>query len=358
MQKTVDSPIRWRPVVRILVVLFAILIAFWLASKIPHTIALFAIAAFIAFGVQPLVVRLEHRRVPRPVAIAIVFLALTLVIVLGIAVVVPLAVEQLQVLAANLPAYATTVQSWLNAGENWIREKLPSAHIPYNMFDITQMGSEKLTAYVTTALSSIGAIVLTTATIALIGFSALILSFFFLLLDKQMGEGFASMFPERRRATAHKLASEIAHLFGSYISGQVIVCLITGVVIAIATSLVGFRFSVTIGIIAGIAYAIPIFGMLIAQAIALVLCAPQGIGVVLWVQAIMFTVARISDNILVPKIMGDSVGVSPVGVMFAVFAGGELFGLPGLLLGIPAAALIKILWRYFGATIMHRLMEN
>jgi predicted PurR-regulated permease PerM len=51
--------------------------------------------------------------------------------------------------------------------------------------------------------------------------------------------------------------------------------------------------------------------------------------------------------VLVPKIMGTSIGVSPIGVMFAVFAGGELFGFPGLILGIPAAALIKILWRYF-----------
>jgi predicted PurR-regulated permease PerM len=61
----------------------------------------------------------------------------------------------------------------------------------------------------------------------------------------------------------------------------------------------------------------------------------------------IFLLARIADNLLVPKIMSDRVGVSPIGVMFAVFAGGELFGIPGLLLGIPAAALIKVLFKYF-----------
>ncbi|MEO6912479.1 MAG: AI-2E family transporter, partial [Candidatus Baltobacteraceae bacterium] len=81
--------------------------------------------------------------------------------------------------------------------------------------------------------------------------------------------------------------------------------------------------------------------------------APQGIWMVIWVQVIMFGMARVSDNILVPKIMGDSVGVSPIGVMFAVFAGGELFGLPGLILGIPAAALIKLLWKYFVVPAIH-----
>ncbi len=120
------------------------------------------------------------------------------------------------------------------------------------------------------------------------------------------------------------------------------------------SAIVGFKYALILGIIAGVGYAIPIIGGLITQVIALVLCAPQGLGVIVWVQIIIFGIERISDNVLVPKIMGDSVGVSPIGVMFAVFAGGELFGLPGLLLGIPAAALVKILWRYFVAPWLHR----
>jgi len=98
--------------------------------------------------------------------------------------------------------------------------------------------------------------------------------------------------------------------------------------------------------------------MLIVQAIALILCAPQGGWMILWVQVITFGMARVSDNILVPKIMGDSVGVSPIGVMFAVFAGGELFGVPGLLLGIPAAALVKLLWRYFVSPWLHAQLDK
>ena len=98
--------------------------------------------------------------------------------------------------------------------------------------------------------------------------------------------------------------------------------------------------------------------MLIAQLVAIPLCAPQGIWMIVWVQVVMFAMARISDNVLVPKIMGQSVGVSPIGAMFAVFAGGELFGVPGLILGIPAAALIKILWRYFMAPWISAQLEK
>ncbi len=98
---------------------------------------------------------------------------------------------------------------------------------------------------------------------------------------------------------------------------------------------------------AGLAYAVPFVGMIVAHVIALILAAPQGPQTVIWVQVIVFTIARIADNVFVPKVMSESVGVSPIVVMFAVFAGGELFGLPGLLLGIPAAALAKVAWRFF-----------
>ncbi len=211
---------------------------------------------------------------------------------------------------------------------------------------------------ITATLASLGAIAVNTATGFFIAFSAIILSFFFLLNDKQIAEGFASMFPSRKRQTARKLAAEVTELFGNYISGQIIVSAITGIVVAIACAIIGFKFSLIIGIISGVAYAIPIIGMLIAELIAIPMCAPQGVWMILWVQVIMFGMARISDNVLVPKIMGQSVGVSPIGAMFAVFAGGELFGIPGLILGIPAAALIKILWRYFMAPWIATQLEK
>ena len=106
------------------------------------------------------------------------------------------------------------------------------------------------------------------------------------------------MFPPARRETARKLAAEVTQVFGSYISGQVIVSAITGAVIAIASAVIGFKFSLIIGIVAGVAYAIPIIGMLIAEIVAVPLCVPQGLFMVVAVQVIMFGMARISDNVL------------------------------------------------------------
>ncbi len=339
-------------------VAIVVILAFIFAEHIPRTLSIFLIAAFIAFGVQPICLKLERRNVPKPLAIAIVFTVLLLLIVVGLAVIVPLTVAQLTVLAQNTPAYISTVQGWLSQAQLWLQHHIPGFRAPANAFNAGALSTNSLATLAQGTLNSFVAIVAGTAVAFFVAFSAIVLSFFFLLNGSQIAEGFAAMFPIARRETARKLATEITETFGSYISGQVIVSAITGIVIWIATAAIGFKFSLIIGIISGIAYAIPVIGMLIAQLIAVVLCAPQGGWMILWVQVIMFGMARISDNILVPKIMGQSVGVSPIGVMFAVFAGGELFGVPGLLLGIPAAALIKILWRYFVAPWLHSQLDQ
>jgi predicted PurR-regulated permease PerM len=325
-----------------------VLAALWFAYHIPKTISIFVIAAFIAFGVGPIARRLE-RRMPKPLAISIVFFGLLVVVAIFLVIVIPLTIEQTQLLVANIPGYATAVQGWVSSFESSLEQRFPTLNLPANGFNVGKIGGAQLTNVVSGAVASLGAIAVNTATAFFIAFSSIVLSFFFLLNDTQIVEGFASMFPQRKRATARQLASEVTDVFGSYISGQVIVSAITGAVIAALSAIIGFKFSLILGLISGVAYAIPVIGMLIAEVIAIPMCAPQGLWMVIWVQVIMFGMARISDNVLVPKIMGESVGVSPIGAMFAVFAGGELFGIPGLLLGIPAAALIKILWRYFMA---------
>jgi predicted PurR-regulated permease PerM len=355
--QTALAPALWRRIGAIAGAVAIVVFAFWLARHIPRTIAIFVIAAFIAFGVQPIAARLE-RRMPKPMAISIVFVALLLVVAIFLVIVVPLTINQMQLLAANVPSYATTAQSWLVAAETSLDRHFPTLKIPTTGLNVGKIGAVQISGMVSTTLASLGAIAVNTATGFFIAFSAIILSFFFLLNDTQIAESFTSLFPPRRRPTARKLAAEETELFSNYISGQVIVSAITGAVIAIGTAIIGFKFSLIIGIISGVAYAIPIIGMLIAQIIAIPMSAPQGLWIIIWVQVIMFGMARISDNVLVPKIMGQSVGVSPIGAMFAVFAGGELFGIPGLILGIPAAALIKILWRYFAAPWIAAQLEK
>lgn len=328
------------------VTLVGLVAVWWIVRLIPHTIAIFTIAAFIAFGVRPMVAVLVRARIPKWLAITLIFVVLVMVVVLLLLVVVPMAVLQSQLLISNTPSYAQAVHGWVVDVRDALQVRFPALQIP--TIDIAQIGADRLGAVASQTLASIGTLVINTATWLFIAFAAIVLSFYFLLNDEQISEGFTMLFPPRRRATARKVVVEVTDVFGKYIFGQIVVSAITGIVIAVVSAAIGFKYPLIIGLISAVAYAVPVIGMVIAQVIALVLCAPQGAWMMLWVQVVMFSMARISDMVLVPRIMGSTVGVSPIGVMFAVFAGGELFGMPGLILGIPAAALVKILWRYFG----------
>jgi len=324
------------------------LAALWFASRIPRTLTVFVIAAFIAFGVEPIVARLS-RRVPRNSAIALVFVGLLAIFVVLALLVVPATIVQVQSIANNAPAYINVVQSWIDAVQTFMTAHFGHSYLPPGYGDLRAYLAAKISSTLTDSLSSVTDILINTFTAAFIGISALVLSAFFLIRGDTVANSFYAILPERRRSDAQRLGVELAMVFGSYVSGQAALCAITGALIFAFSLVTGFKFALLLGIVAGLAYAVPFLGMIVAHVVALILAAPQGPQTVIWVQIVVFTIARIADNVFVPKIMSESVGVSPIVVMFAVFAGGELFGLPGLLLGIPAAALAKVAWRFFRA---------
>jgi predicted PurR-regulated permease PerM len=348
VQAALNSPAFRRRALQTLGLLLLALAALWFASRIPRTLTVFVIAAFIAFGVAPIVGYLE-RFVARPVAIGLVYLGLVVTIIVLAFLVVPATLVQIQIIGLNSPAYIEAVQNWIDSAQKFLGDHFGKAYLPPGYGDLRGFIGSRVSLAVSATLSSFTDILINTFTAAIIGISALVLSAFFLLRGETVADSFYAILPARRRGTARALGFELANVFGSYVSGQAALCTITGAFIFTGTLATGFKFALLLGIVAGIAYAVPFVGMIAAHIVALVLAAPQGLQTVIWVQVIVFTVGRVSDNLLVPKIMSDSVGVSPIVVMFAVFAGGELFGLPGLLLGIPAAALAKVAWRFFRA---------
>lgn len=322
-----------------------VLIALWFASRIPRTLTIFLVATFIAFGVQPAVVRLQ-RWMQRGWAITIVYVGLLVVLVVLALLVIPATIAQVQFLVNNAPDYIVASQHFMVQVTDGLRERLGPKVIPPGIGGLEDFFSKSFSSAFTATLASLGPIVIETVTVLFILVSALVLSAFFLLQGDSIGSALYGLFPKHRQRAARALGEEITRILGEYVSGQTLVCAIVGVAIFALTAVIGFKFSLLIAILSAIAYAIPVFGMLAAQLVALVLAAPQGAWMEIWVQVIIFTVARVADNVLVPKIMSESIGVSPIVVMFAVFAGGELFGLPGLLLGIPAAALAKVIWKF------------
>jgi len=357
MQATLNSP-QWRRRALIGLALLAFgLAALWLIAHIPRTLTVFVIAAFIAFGVHPIVAWLV-RRMPRGLAIAIVYVGLLAIIVVLVVLVVPALLAQMNNLANNAPTYVTTLQDWIDSVQTLMRSRLGSTFLPSGSPDLKDLLASKMALGFNTAVASVTAILIDTVTAAFIGISALVLSAFFVYRGEHITDFVDEFLPAHRRASVRALVAELANVFGAYVSGQILLCAITGALIYAISELIGFKFALLLGILSGIAYAIPFVGQIFAHVIATVLAAPQGGPAILWVNLIVFSVARVSDNFLVPRIMSKSVGVSPIVVMFAVFAGGELFGLPGLLLGIPAAALVKVVWRFYRSGMVPTVADD
>jgi predicted PurR-regulated permease PerM len=314
--------------------------------RIPRTLSIFMVAAFIAFGAAPLVMRLE-RTMPRAAAIAVVYLGLLGALVLLALVIVPISYAQILVLLNHASDYVGASQDAVSGLERFVRSQLGNRVELPTHGQIQEDVGDRVGEVFSVTLASLGTIIVSTINAFVIGASALILSVFFLARGREVRRGLLGLVPASRRAKTNALLVEVASIFGHFVAGQLALCAIVGVAVWVALAPAHFSFSLLVAVICAIGYAVPFFGMIVAQSIALALALLQGPTMAAYVTIAIFVIARIADSVLVPKIMADAVGVSPIGVMFAVFAGGELFGVWGLILGIPAAALVRVLFTYF-----------
>jgi predicted PurR-regulated permease PerM len=315
-------------------------------ARIPRTVTVFLIAAFIAFGATPLVRRLEAR-LPRTAAIGVVYLGLLGAVVVIALFVIPVTYAQVTSLLFHAPDYVNASQDIVARADRALQSRLGNRTIFPSVETLQADVGGRVAVLLSAVIDSAGAFVVGTLNALFIGVSALILSVFFVARGPLLGHSLLEFVPPRKREQTKKLFDEIASIFGHFVAGQAFLCAIVGFTIWLVLLPLHFGFALLVAVICGLGYAVPFVGMIVAQVLAAVLAIPQGGAMVASVTLAIFLISRVADNLLVPKIMSESVGVSPIGVMFAVFAGGELFGIPGLLLGIPAAALVKVLFKYF-----------
>ncbi|HET6586401.1 MAG TPA: AI-2E family transporter, partial [Oleiagrimonas sp.] len=156
------------------------------------------------------------------------------------------------------------------------------------------------------------------------------------------------MLPRRQRPTIVRLANESNQVLGAFVRGQLLVMVALGIIYGVGLALIGLSVGPLIGMVAGLLSFVPYLGFIIGLVAALIAVMVQyGDWLHLGLLAIVFAVGQMMEGyVLVPKLVGDKIGLHPVAVMFAVLAGGYLFGFFGILLALPAAAVIMVLLRY------------
>ena len=321
-------------------VIAVILVALWALGDV---ILPFVLGGAIAYVLDPIADRLERAGLSRVASVAVITLVAILGFILMFLLVIPTLVEQTAQLIETAPDLFDKLQAALtsrfpdlmNEGST-IRQQLLAVGET-----IQSKGGEVINGVLSSALGLINVIVL----LVVVPVVA-----FYLLLDwDNMTAKIDEMLPRDHADTVRMLAARIDNTLASFIRGQGTVCLILGTYYAIALMLAGLNFGLVVGFIAGMISFIPYIGALIGGALAIGLALFQFWGDWLSVGIIagIFGIGQfLEGNILTPKLVGDSVGLHPVWLLFALSVFGSLFGFVGMLVAVPVAAIIGVLARY------------
>lgn len=321
----------------------------WLLWLLAPVLTPFVLAALLGWLGDPLVDRLEARGLSRNMAVGLVFTAMTLLLLLALLLLLPTVERQIGTLIDSLPEYRDwfvgTALPWLEARTRLeITEWLDLEHL----FALVRDNWERAGGVASTLLGY-----LSRSGFALLGLVANVvllpvLTFFFLRDWDVLVERVATMVPRDHLPTVARLARETSEVLSAFLRGQFLVMLVLGVMYGLGLWAVGLDLGILIGIIAGLFTFIPYLGP--ASGIILgVIAALVQYGDWAHVAGVLavFGIGQVIESYwLTPKLVGDRIGLGPVAVIFAVLAGGQLFGFLGMLLALPVAAVVNVLLRY------------
>ena len=324
--------------------------AMWVLWLLAPILTPFVVALMLAWLGDPLVDRLEARGRSRNTAVILVFALMVLLLALALLILVPMIQRQIVTLVAALPQ----AQEWLmGTALPWIERRTGVEILgwlePERLFEWVRAHWQQAGGAASTLfgyLSRSGfAMVAWVVNLALLP----ILAYYFLRDWDRLVERLASVIPRNHIETVSRLARESNDVLGAVIR-QIAVMIALGVVYAVGLSVVGLNLGLLIGLVAGLISFIPYLGATTGVVLAVLAALVQAQGFDLKLLAlvgVVFTVGQLLESyVLTPRIVGDKIGLHPVAVIFAVMAGGQLFGFLGMLLALPAAAVINVLLRY------------
>ena len=302
----------------------------------------------IAYLLDPVCDRLEAARVPRGVGAALIVLVFLLALSALLFVLVPVLVAQLADLASRMPGYFESLREFAAPIIRDMEAKI-SGDLAQRLRDaLTDVSGDRLVGWVTSALS--GALSGGIALITLLSILVIMpVVAFYLLRDwDKIVAHVMDLVPRHMADTVRTLVREIDGRLSGFIRGQGMVCAILGLFYAVGLVAVGLDFGLVVGLGAGLISFIPYVGTVVGLGSGLGLAFAQFSDwlPIVGVACVFAAGQALQDFVLVPKLIGDRVGLHPAWVLFALMAGGTVFGFTGVLLAVPAAAVIGVLVRF------------
>ncbi len=308
----------------------------------------FVVGAALAYLLNPLVNQLQRWHFNRGWATAVVLLAVITIFVGVFLMFLPLVGQQIIGLIQRLPGYVTSLQGLVTEWSPQINEWLGPERAAQFQTSITELTRQAL-GFIATLPAELVNIGYTGAAVIGVTLVTPVVAFYLLLDWEGMVRGLQGLLPRDHKHEINRILSDIDKSMAGVIRGQGGVLVIDAIFYATALSLIGLNFGLAVGLISGLLSFVPFvgfaFGFSLSIGIAIVQFWPN-YWMVVAVAAIFLGWQFIEGNVLYPKLVGSSININPVWLMFALLAFGALFGFVGLLLAVPLAAIVGVLVRY------------
>lgn len=324
----------------ILVILYVLLLLkpFW-APVLHVALAVclpLLIGGFIAYILHPLVEFLYKNGLPRGLAILIIYILFFGGTAYGIYRGLPLVIAQMNDLSEHLPQFAdqyrdgvvylqTSMKHWPDGLQDQIDERI-------ERFELW------LSANVSNSINMLMQLVNYAIALSVIPF----ISFYLLKDFEHVKKAALALTPEKWRPSAAEFIRDVDRSIGGYLRGQLLDCLLIGFLSFVAFAILGMKYPILLGIIIGVTNVIPYFGPALGAIPVSVIAATISLKFVLYVVIIVFVLQFIESNILSPFIVGKSLHLHPLFIIIALIAGEEIAGIAGLILAVPALAVLKV----------------
>ena len=351
-----STPSSWA-VARVVFVAFIVWnTSYFLASKVFSLTNLFfmiVLSIFFAYLIDPLVKLIRQpfkerhleKMMPRPLAIVIAYAVVFTVVGLAIANLAPKAIEQAKEFATNLPNYASNFQDRLND----FNKRFENYQIPENVQkEINTKISSEIGELGTGITTFLGSLAIGIGSYLPWLFLIPILSFFFLKDVNMFRLSLLRVFPSGRwRARAEAVLQDVNTTLAAYTRAQLISCLMIGVICLIGFYVIGIKYTLLLGIMAGVLEFIPLIGPLVLATTAILTAAFSDDPWKALYVAIFLVVLRIfQDYILYPRIIRGGIHLHPLAIILSVLAGEQIAGIPGVFLSIPIVALFSVMYKH------------
>jgi predicted PurR-regulated permease PerM len=306
----------------------------------------FVIAMIISYVLNPVVSMLNKRRVPRTIAVLLiytVFLASLTVILMNL---IPIFMKQLDELNEHMPEFTVKAQNLVNTVKD--NQLLPDT-VEKGINTALHKFENGISKMISNYIHGIG------NTINML-FIAFIIPFmaFYILKDFQLIEKSVLTFvPPKHRERIVSLLVDIDTTLGSYIRGQFIVCIIVGVLAYVGYWIIGMQYVLLLASVVAVFNVIPYLGQYLGAAPALIMASSISGKMVLYVAIVNILVQMLEGNFISPQVVGKTLHMHPLFVIFALLVGGELGGIIGLILAVPFFAVLKVIYQHVTAYYNH-----